>query len=173
MSTRQKNVSFLFSSIWLDLLPLCVRVCVCVEGYTFSGMSLTVQLNHHCIVIEGITWMTARKRSSMCVCFMCVLAVECVVYICTHTHTHSPIQSVWQRRQLPTMLFLHALFAITVTGRALASLSDFYEHTCRDYWDLWKHCWEMWKCVREWEKRNSKGESSKMLICFGKWWNIS
>lgn len=31
------------------------------------------------------------------------------------------------------MLFLNAIFAITVIGRALASLSDFYEHTCEEY----------------------------------------
>lgn len=36
------------------------------------------------------------------------------------------------------MLFLNALFAITVIGGASASLSDFYEHTCEDYYGFMK-----------------------------------
>lgn len=157
MSTRQKQTApFYFHQYnWIS--------CVCVRVYQyffdrclqFSVCCSRCNLKHHRITIEGITWMT-------CV-FMCD----------KHTHTHSPIQSVGQRRQLPTMLFHHALFAITVTGRALASLSDFYEHTCRDYWDLWERRYEMWKLEGEREKETVR--ESKTLNVGGKkkkWWNI-
>lgn len=58
--------------------------------------------------------------------FMCELIKK-------KTHTHTPPYLICQKKQLPTVLFCGALFAIPVTGKAPASLSDFYEHSCWDY----------------------------------------
>lgn len=140
ISTRQKGQGFFccFVSFWF--IWLCVCVCV--------SLMLKFKKNHS-KKDRNDSPQTLVYRCAV----MCALPVECVAEIYARTH-HPPIHSVWQRRQLPATIFYHALFAITVTGRALASLSDFYEHTCRDYWDLWKHCWEMWNCVCVREREN-------------------
>lgn len=177
MSTRRKKKRLF--SIFIYTAGSPATVCACVEGCTsmtdacgFLACQSRDNSKHHRIVIEGITWMTARKRPSIRV-FLCAFW-QWVAYVCAHAHTHSSIEGVWQRRQLPTVLFLHALFAITVISRATASLSDFYEHTCEDYWDLWTHCWE---CESVWEQEKKKKqwgrERSKMLIWCGKRPNIN